>query len=243
MFKTAKMSVHDIERHLDRVKFELVFRRQVQHVQMNRWVFMSGESDITNFTGLFSRQRRFQGATGREDPIRVVHPNDFMKLQQVDVIRLQAFEAFIDLSLGTLPTAAIDLGHQENTLPVPVAERTAHANFTFSVVVIPAIIHERKSSIDGGPDDFSAFTFKQRISNMEAAQPDGGDFFAGATQGSVNHIIVLFFFGPEGASQRAGGDGGRAQFHKFSARQVPTRRWVSLAGLRKKGSEKLMSKT
>ena len=44
-----------------------------------------------------------------------------MVLHQIHVIGLQALERFIDLLGSSLLRAAIDLGHEENLVPVPVA--------------------------------------------------------------------------------------------------------------------------
>src|SRR5437016_5380465 len=52
MFETPEVRIHDIQRHLDCVEPEPVFRRGLEHPQMNRWILMPGEADESAFAGL-----------------------------------------------------------------------------------------------------------------------------------------------------------------------------------------------
>ena len=47
------MRIHDIERHLDRIKFEAAFARHFEHVKMNARIFVSCKPDVPQLSGLF----------------------------------------------------------------------------------------------------------------------------------------------------------------------------------------------
>ena len=74
---------------------------------------MSGEPDVANLAGLFGVQKRFQRPAFREEAVGVLHPDDFMALQQIDMVSLQALQRFVQLPGGRLFGAAVHLGHQE----------------------------------------------------------------------------------------------------------------------------------
>ena len=67
---------------------------------MNQRIFMPRETDIANFAGLLCGQERFHGSPFGEDAVRVFQTDDFVHLHQVDVVRLEAVQAFIDLLGG-----------------------------------------------------------------------------------------------------------------------------------------------
>ena len=71
---------------------ELMLRGGFKHAQVNRRILVPGESDVTNFTGLFRFEHRFQRSALSENPIRIFHANDFVELHQVHVISLQALQ-------------------------------------------------------------------------------------------------------------------------------------------------------
>ena len=66
----------------------------------------------------FAASDGFHGAALGKDAVRIVEADDFVMLQQVDVVRLEPLQGFIDLAGGGFLGAAIDLGHQERLLPV-----------------------------------------------------------------------------------------------------------------------------
>ena len=61
---------------------------------------------------------------------------------------LQARSDCVDLLGGGLLRAAVDLRHQEDLLPVAVAQRLAHAHLALAVVVVPAVVQERDAVVD-----------------------------------------------------------------------------------------------
>jgi len=88
--------------------------------------------------------------------LRVGHANQFVELQQIDGICLEALEGFIKLFSGGLPGAPIDFGHEENLLAVAVSQGLAHADFAFAAIVIPRIVHEVNTVVDGSMNNADA---------------------------------------------------------------------------------------
>ena len=63
---------------------------------------MPGESDETDFAGLFRCDRGFQGSAFAKDAVRVVESQDLMKLQEVNMIGLEAPEGIVQLIGGII---------------------------------------------------------------------------------------------------------------------------------------------
>ena len=53
---------------------------------------MSGKANVAEFSGFFRFQHGFKSASGGEDAVWVGIANHLMKLQEVDVIGLQALQ-------------------------------------------------------------------------------------------------------------------------------------------------------
>ena len=121
MLKAAEMRIHHIQRQLHAVESKVMFCGDLQHPKMNDWVLVPGESDVADLARLFCLEHGFLRATLGKDPIRVLHPDHLVMLQQIDMVGLQALEGVFDLLGCPLPRAAVDLGHQKNFFPVAVA--------------------------------------------------------------------------------------------------------------------------
>ena len=82
------MRVHEIERHLRRVKMKALFLGDFQHAQVNQWVLVAGEADEADFPRLLGRQHRLHGAARRKNAVRILHADDLVKLHQINMIGL-----------------------------------------------------------------------------------------------------------------------------------------------------------
>src|SRR2546426_9314470 len=51
LLKTAIMCVHDVQRHLNRIKLETILFGYLKHVQVYTRIFVTGEPDVANLTG------------------------------------------------------------------------------------------------------------------------------------------------------------------------------------------------
>src|SRR6266850_7324399 len=106
--KTLVVSVHGVERHLDGIEMKLMRGSGFEHVQVHRGVFVTGETNEADLAGFFRFEDAFHSATGSEDALRVGHSNDFVELEKIDVVGLEAAERFIELRGGGLPGLAVD---------------------------------------------------------------------------------------------------------------------------------------
>ena len=102
--------------------------------------------------GLLRFQHRLQGAALGEEAIGVLHADVLVELDQVDVIGLQPLERFVDLLGRRLLRAAVELGHEEDLLPIAVAKGLAHADFALALVVVPGVIQEGDAPVHAGAD-------------------------------------------------------------------------------------------
>ena len=103
------MRVHHVDRHLARVPIVGL----VEHRQVDARVLVAREADVADLAGL----ARFEGgldAAFVEDPVRVVVVDHLVELPEVEVIRLQAAEALVEVPLRARVVALAVLGHQED---------------------------------------------------------------------------------------------------------------------------------
>ena len=189
---------------------------------------------------------RVDRAVVGEDAVGVFHADDFVELDEVDVVGAEAGEGLFELLVVLGDGAAVELGHEEDFLAVAVLEGFAHAEFGGAVVVVPAVVHEGDAVVDGGVDDLEAVFGIGLLAEVEAAEADGGDGFAGGAELAVDHVGRLRAgaggAGGRGGSlgERVGGGGGYAgrgggleevsAFHDASP--VHTQRLAAYARLR-----------
>ena len=164
--------------------------RDLVHPEMDHGILVPGEADETDLSRLLRFEHRFHRSALGEDAVRVLHPDDFVDLHQVDVIRLQPQEAFVDLPGRGRLGATVDLGHEEDLLAVAVAQGLAHADLAGAVVVVPAVVHEGDAAVDGAADDPDALGFVLLSSDVMAAQADGRDLHPRASQGAIGHPLL-----------------------------------------------------
>src|SRR6516165_4985030 len=107
---------------------------------MDIWTLVSSESDVADFALLLGLDDRFHASASRENALRIVVTDYFMKLHQVDVVGLKPAQRFFDLLGGGLLRSAVDLGHQESLLPIAVTKGFTHADFALAAVVIPTVV-------------------------------------------------------------------------------------------------------
>src|ERR1700691_4488684 len=109
---------------------------------MNIGALVPSESDVAKLPRLPRFEHSLDRASGCEDAVGVGIADDFVKLQQIDMVGLKAFQRFADLRGRSRFVAAIDLCHQECLLPVTIAQSLAHANLALTAVVIPAVVEK-----------------------------------------------------------------------------------------------------
>jgi hypothetical protein len=100
---------------------------------------------------------------------------------------------------------AVDFRHQEDFLPIAVAQSVSHLDFTLTVavVVVPGIVHESDAVIDAGADNLGGEVLVFGLADIGTAQANAGYFLAGATKSSIQHVAAALFFG-RSCGERAG---------------------------------------
>src|SRR5713226_9150621 len=119
---------------------------------MDRGTLVSRETDVADRAGVLRLERRLDRPSLGENPVRVLHPNDLVELQEVDDVRLEPSERLLDLPGGRRPRLPVDLGHQEGSLPVAVPEGLPHSDLAPPVVVVPGVVEEIEARVDRGAD-------------------------------------------------------------------------------------------
>jgi hypothetical protein len=144
LLEAAIGPVKTIERHLDRVE-RIVVR---QHLEMNRRVFMSSEADETDLALPLRFVQCFDYASVGEVQVRIVFMDDLVSLPEVQVIRAQALQRFIQLLHCDLFISAMgtNLGHQEDFV-APALQAKPHPLLTAVGIVFPRIIEKRHACV------------------------------------------------------------------------------------------------
>ena len=107
------MGVHHVQGHLDRIEPEVVAGRGLKHLYVELRVLMAGKADIADFSLTLCVDHGLQCTTLSKDPVRIVSTDNFMELQEINMIGLESRKRFVDLAGGRDPVAAVNLCHQE----------------------------------------------------------------------------------------------------------------------------------
>src|SRR5664279_1483564 len=113
-----------------------------------------------------------------------------MQLHQINSIRLQPLQGFINLPRGRRLGAAVAFGHEKDFLAVAVTQSLPHANFAGPTIVIPAVVHEGDPLVNGTPDNGYALHLVSLFADMKATQTDGGNFLARPSQQALGHFLL-----------------------------------------------------
>ena len=171
----------------------------------------AGEADETELALLLGVEKGFHRAVLLEDAVRVLHADDLVVLDEINVVRAEAGETFLDLAHGGLLGAPVDLGHLENLVTaVVLLVRLAGAEFAGAQVVVPRVVHEGDAMVDGGVDEPDRLGLGAGFAQVETAHADQGNHLAGGAERTVNHVALAGF-----ALHRAGQvreRGGRGDF-------------------------------
>src|SRR6266446_1364476 len=113
-----------------------------------------------------------------------------MELHQINAIRLQSPQGFVDLAGGDLPGSAVDLGHEEDFLPVAITQRLPHADFAGATIIIPAVVHEGDPAVNGAADNRYALHFVSLFADVIPAQADGRDLLSSPPQSALGDSLL-----------------------------------------------------
>jgi hypothetical protein len=151
---------------------------------------MAGEADVADLAGLFRIHQCLNRTAIGEYSIRVVEPQDFVELHQIDAISFQSRQRFIELRSGRLFSAAVDLGHQKGFIAIAALGKCrAHPFFAVSMTVVPGVIQKIDAAIESRLNQLSrAGLGHRRAAQMSASEAYQGYFFAGTSKASIWHI-------------------------------------------------------
>src|ERR1017187_2642533 len=139
---------------------------------MNVRTLVTREADKTDFACLLCFQYGLHGSAFGKNTIGIGIANHFMELEQVNSIRLQPPQRFIELCYGGSFGSAIDLGHQKGLLAITIAQRLAHANFALSAVVVPAVVEKIDAFVNPCTDNADTLFDVALSGKVVAAKPD-----------------------------------------------------------------------
>src|SRR5271165_99743 len=192
LFEAFEVRVHYVERHLNGVKREAALCSGGQHFQMNIRTLMSCEADKADFAPFLSLQDGFHCPAFRKNAVRIGVANYFVKLEEIDPVSLQTAQGINDLACSRGFRAPVDLGHEKSFLAIAVAQRLAHANFTFAAVVVPTVVEKVDAFIEARADNTDAFLGIRLLAKMIATQSDERNIFSGAAQRSIGNAVPGF---------------------------------------------------
>jgi hypothetical protein len=88
-----------------------VFRRGLQHEEVNPGILVAGETDIANFSRLLRGQKRLDRPSDCENAIWIVESQDFVVLQKINAICLEPLYGCLNLPGCFVFPTAINLSH------------------------------------------------------------------------------------------------------------------------------------
>src|SRR5438876_1261600 len=206
LLEALEVGVHHVQRHLDRVEPEPVLRSRFEHPQMDRRTLVSREADVTDPPSVLRLEGRLDRPAVGEDPVRILHPDDLVELQEVDDVRLEPSERLPDLPGGSRPRLAVDLRHQEGSLSIAVPEGLSLADLAPPLIVVPGVVEEIDARVDRGADDADALRLREvRLAKVEPAEADRGDSLASAAEAAHRDRglrLARAYGGSEGSCSR-----------------------------------------
>src|SRR5438094_2638358 len=207
LLEAFEVSVHHVQRHLDRVELEPMRRGRLEHPQMDRGTLVSCEADVPDPPRILRLEGRLNRTPLGEDSVRILHSDDLVELQEVDDVRLEPPERLLDLPGGRRPRLPVDFGHQEGSFAVAVPEGLSHSDLTPALIVVPGVVEEVDARVDRGADDADAPRLREvRLSKVEPAEADRGDPLACAAEAAHrDHGLGLAraYGGSDGSCRRS----------------------------------------
>src|SRR2546427_1455127 len=184
------MGIHHVQRHLHRIELEPVRAGGLEHPEMDGRTLVAGESDVADLPCALRRHHRLQRAVRPEHALRVRHPDHLVELHEVDAVGLEPAQRLIDLLRRRVLVATVDLGHEKHFVAIAVAQRLSHADLARPTVVVPAVVEEVDSVVDGRADDADGFLLGSLPAEMVAAHADQRHHLSGASKATVGNPVA-----------------------------------------------------
>ena len=179
VFKAAEGRVQWIERHLDNVESMAA----VEHLQIDRRVFVSVESHEADLPLLLCPGNGFENTIARVDQFGVIVVDDLVNLPDVEMIGLQTGKRRIQHAHGNVLIGAVggDCAHDDDFVSFAL-ERDAKLLFAEASVKLPCIVEDVDAVVDGFGNHVVHLSLISNGAEMEAAQSQDGTLEAGMTQ-------------------------------------------------------------
>ena len=129
-------------------------------------------------------------------------------MPEVDDVGVHAAEGFFELLAGALGGGVSAFGHEEDVVAVAGGEEFSEAFFAEALVVGVGVVEEADAAFEGGFDDLLGFFFGFGFADVEAAESEAGDGFAGVGEGAGGEYFAESITGFGGAAGEGGGEGG-----------------------------------
>src|SRR5260370_19939487 len=143
------------------------------------------EADETDFARISRLQDGLHSSAFGKNAIRIGVANDFVELEQIDLVGLKAAQRLVDLTGSRSFGAPVNLGHHKRPLAILVPKRVAHADFPLSAVPVPAIIEKVDTLVEACSDDANAFLGIRLLAKMLATESYKRNSLFAADQGAV----------------------------------------------------------
>src|SRR5262249_22774396 len=101
-----------------------------------------------------------------------------------------SLQRLVDLPRGRSLGAAVEFGHQEDLLPVAIAQGVAHSPLRLAVDVVPAVVHESDAAIDCAADHRRGDFRRRGTPDVSAAEPYARPLLAALAERSIDHSAV-----------------------------------------------------
>src|SRR3989454_12692507 len=86
--------------------------------------------------------------------------------------------------------ATVDLGHEKHFVAIAVAQRLSHADLARPTALVPAVVEEVDSVVDGRADDADRFLLVRLPAEMVAAHADQRHHLSGASKATVRNPVA-----------------------------------------------------
>ena len=182
MLEASKVGIHDIDRHLRSIPGIGL----AQHFQVNEWVLVAGETDVSNLAGLFG----FDGCLDPpsfEHPIGIIVVVDFMELPQVQMVRLKAAKTVLQALHRPSVVALAVLGHEKHLVASStLCQGFPHYLLAQATRIFPSRVEEGDPLVNRRVHhvDRRGLVFGSHRSHVSAAQAENRDLFARTPESS-----------------------------------------------------------
>jgi len=149
------------------------------------------ESDVLHFALLLRFNQRFDDAAFAIREVGIIIVGDGVNLPQIEMIRLQTTQGLFQHHHRErrITTVRANLRHDERSGAPTSAQPHAEELFRAVVVVFPRVVEERDAAVDGLVHDVDGIADRGGVSEMMAADSEGGNHVAMAPERALRNRV------------------------------------------------------